>query len=489
MKNKLRRLLSAFLAATIVLCSACSNDNSSTQVTTTTGAVTTTAATEEITTVATEATTEATTTAATEATTTTTEATTVTTTEPTTTTTAAATTTTTTPTTEATTTTEAQPIVDTNLTASWNELGQNEITLDMGLGWNLGNQLEALSGNTPSETAWGNPVITETLIKSVKNAGFDTVRIPVSYFSKIGSAPSYTIDSAWLDRVEQVVKMVIDNGMYAIINIHGDAYYTISGSWLRCADSNQDEIKDKLEKVWTQIATRFKDYDEHLIFESMNEVFDGSYGNPKTEAYNNINDYNQIFVNAVRSTGGNNTRRWLLIPGWNTNINHTTSSAFKIPQDSLCTASSNRIMISVHFYDPYNFTLDENSSTCKTQWGDYKVENYDNWGQQDWVDSQMKLLNTKFVSQGYPVIIGEMGAQDKSHVDPENVKYRKYWCEYVVKAASLQGCVPVYWDNGYSGKNGFALFNRSNGSVINADLIAAMVRAINATGDYQVTLG
>ena len=152
-------------------------------------------------------------------------------------------------------------------------------------GWNLGNQLESNSDGTPSETAWGNPVITENLIKQVKAQGFKSIRIPVSYLSKIGEGPDYTIDSKWLDRVQEVVDMCIDNGLYAIINVHGDGYYSIKGGWLLCGEpaSEQETIKAKYEKVWEQIANRFKNYDDHLVFESMNEVFDGSYGNPKPE--------------------------------------------------------------------------------------------------------------------------------------------------------------------------------------------------------------
>lgn len=368
----------------------------------------------------------------------------------------------------------------------WEELDQAAITKSMGMGWNLGNQLEASSNKVPSETAWGNPVITEDLIKAVKAAGFNTVRIPVSYLSKIGEGPDYTIDSAWLDRVQEVVDYVVGNDMYAVLNIHGDGYYSVDGGWILCVDENQDEIKDKFDKVWTQIADRFKDYDEHLIFESMNEVFDGTYGNPNPEGYKNINDYNQVFVNAVRETGSNNAKRWLLIPGWNTNIDHTTSDSFVIPEDKLCESDSARLMISVHYYDPYNFTLDENRASATTQWGKYAVENYDSWGQEDFVDKQMKKLNDKFISKGYPVIIGEMGVQDKDFISGVCNEFRRYWCEYVVKSAKANGCIPVYWDNGWNGDKGFGLFNRISCEQTQPAIIEAMIRAINAEEDYEI---
>lgn len=371
----------------------------------------------------------------------------------------------------------------------WTELDQTQITEAMGLGWNLGNQLEASSGGLPSETCWGNPEITKELIDTVKAQGFKTVRIPVSYLDMIGDGPDYKIDTDWLDRVQEVVDYVVDNDMFAIVNMHGDGYYTVDHSWLLCAedDDKQTEIKDKYGKVWTQIADRFKDYDQHLIFESMNEEFNNDYGKPDEKAYDNINAYNQIFVDSVRATGSNNEKRWLLLPGWNTNIEYTAGDDynFKIPTDKGCKADGKRIMISVHYYDPFNFTIDENK-TAKTQWGKYAVKNYDNWGQEDYVDSQMALLNEKFVSQGYPVVIGEFGAQDKTEKFADYNEFRRYWSEYLIKAAKKNGVVCVYWDNGYNGNKGFGIINRFDYTITQPDLIAGMMRAINSTDDYEI---
>lgn len=371
----------------------------------------------------------------------------------------------------------------------WTELDQTQITEAMGLGWNLGNQLEASSGGLPSETCWGNPEVTKELIDTVKAQGFKTVRIPVSYLDMIGDGPDYKIDTDWLDRVQEVVDYVVDNDMFAIVNMHGDGYYTVDHSWLLCAedDDKQTEIKDKYSKVWTQIADRFKDYDQHLIFESMNEEFNNDYGKPDEKAYDNINAYNQIFVDSVRATGSNNEKRWLLLPGWNTNIEYTAGDDynFKIPTDKGCKADGKRIMISVHYYDPFNFTIDENK-TAKTQWGKYAVKNYDNWGQEDYVDSQMALLNEKFVSQGYPVVIGEFGAQDKTEKFADYNEFRRYWSEYLIKAAKKNGVVCVYWDNGYNGNKGFGIINRFDYTITQPDLIAGMMRAINSTDDYEI---
>lgn len=368
----------------------------------------------------------------------------------------------------------------------WNELSSEEITNRMGLGWNLGNQLEASVNGIPNESAWGNPAVTEQLIKTVKEQGFSTVRIPVSYLLKIGSAPDYTIDNQWLDRVQEVVDYVVGNDMFAVINIHGDGYYTVDNAWLFCVSDNQHEIKSKLSAVWRQIAERFKDYDEHLIFESMNEIFDNTYGLPSSEGYDNINAYNQIFVDTVRKSGGNNSARWLIIPGWNTNIEYTCGDyGFEIPTDSFCTATDKRIMISVHYYDPYNFTLNTDSSAASLQWGKYATEKYDDWGGEEYVDKQFRLLNERFVKQGYPVFIGELGVQDKSHISDKFSDYRRYWYEYVVKSARENGCVPVCWDNGWNGENGLALIDRTSCSITQHDIISAMVRAMNG-GDYEI---
>ena len=219
-------------------------------------------------------------------------------------------------------------------TDSFQDLNRQQITEAMGVGYNLGNSLEANSGGTPNETAWGNPVLTKKFVLAAKAAGFQSIRIPVSYLSKIDDNNGYKIDSAWLDHVQEVVDYCVQNDMYAIVNMHGDGYTTVSGGWLLCASSDQTKIKAKYKACWEQIADRFKNYDEHLIFESMNEEFDGTYGTPNKTAYNNINDYNQIFVDTVRQTGGNNDRRWLLIPGWNTNINYTADNyGFVLPTD------------------------------------------------------------------------------------------------------------------------------------------------------------
>lgn len=374
----------------------------------------------------------------------------------------------------------------------FNDLSQSEITAAMGAGWNLGNQLEAANSGTPCETNWGNPVITEDLILAVKDAGFKSIRIPVSYLSMIGSDSDYTIQSSWLDRVQEVVDYCIDNDLYVIINMHGDGYTSITGGWLLCGASDQSQIKAKYEACWKQIATRFKDYDEHLIFESMNEEFDGTYGTPSQTAYANINAYNQIFVDTVRQTGGNNNKRWLLIPGWNTNIDYTAGDyGFVIPTDNYLSSSvpsgEKRIMISVHYYDPWDFCGTESGTV--TQWGDTVTDSSKaaSWGDESYMKSQFKKMYDKFVANGYPVVIGEYGSIDKSNYDSANTANRKEFAYKVCYYSNQYGLVPVYWDNGYNGEYGFGLFDRYTYKVTQSEIIAGIMEIYGDTSEATAT--
>ena len=313
--------------------------------------------------------------------------------------------------------------------------------------------------------------------------GFKSIRIPVSYLSKIGEGPDYTIDSKWLDRVQEVVDMCIDNGLYAIINVHGDGYYSIKGGWLLCGEpaSEQETIKAKYEKVWEQIANRFKNYDDHLVFESMNEVFDGSYGNPKPEYYNNINAYNQIFVDTVRKAGGNNNSRYLLIPGWNTDINFTTGDCDTYTMEAkLVIPNDSRIMVSVHYYTPWEFCVDEGKDTFY-KWGDSVKKFVKRRQSETLVNRQFDKLYNAFIKNGYGVVIGEYGSNDRTSKDKSNTTYRAYFAEYVNYAAHQRNIVTVYWDNGYNGNHGFGLFDRTECTVTQPEIIKGIINGAKAT--------
>lgn len=378
-------------------------------------------------------------------------------------------------------------------TTSFEDLNQSQIVEAMGPGWNLGNQLESVTDNVPEETNWGNPVITEKLIQSVKAAGFKSIRIPVSYFAKIDDDKDYTIDSKWLDRVQEVVNYCIKNDLYAVINIHGDGYNTIDGGWLLCNGKNQTEIKKKYKKVWKQIAERFKNYDEHLLFESMNEEFDGSYSEPNKEYYQNINDYNQIFVDTVRKTGDNNTKRWLIIPGWNTNIDYTAGDyGFKLPTDQYRNKSidkeEQRIMISVHYYSPWDFCGGENCVI--TQWGNEADDpsKTSTTCDETYMKNQLNLMKTTFADKGYPVFIGEYGSINKTSYDSENEYYRAYFARKLCQLSRKNGCIPMYWDNGYNGVHGFGLFDRTTCEITQPVIIDAIMEGFGQKASQNSTL-
>ena len=354
-----------------------------------------------------------------------------------------------------------------------------QLVADMGKGWNLGNQLEATVDGMPSETAWGNPVVTGALFDRVRAAGFKTVRIPVSYLGKIGAAPNHTVDAAWLTRIQQVVDLAHDRGLYVLINMHGDGYKSVGGAWLICDAANQTAIKEKYQKVWQQVASKFQSYSGRLIFESMNENFDGQYGNPTQPCYSNINAYNQIFVDTVRRTGGNNTSRWLLVPGWNTNIDHTVGGGFVVPTDQYRSAAipgaEKRIMISVHYYDPWDFAGTESGAI--TQWGPAATDpaKKSTWGQQDFMDAQLKKMHDTFVVKGYPVFVGEYGSIDKTAFDATNNRYRADFARTLVATAKKYGAATAYWDNGHNGQYGFALFDRNSATVTQQSIITAIM--------------
>jgi endoglucanase len=344
------------------------------------------------------------------------------------------------------------------------------------LGWNLGNSFDA----PESETAWGSPAVTRELIQAVAASGFDLVRIPVTWTLHTGPAPDFTIDPTFLARVAEVVGYVRDAGMYAIINVHHDGADGFTQvEWLTLNDgggaitlANNQAVQARFVAVWRQIAAKFAGHGEELLFESMNEIHDG-YGKPDPRYFTIINGLNQAFVELVRASGGNNAQRHLVVPGYNTNIDHTLAG-FALPADP----TPGRLIVSVHYYDPYLFALQAQKNT----WGKASPGN-DGWGQEDFVVTQFDKMKAHFIDRGVPVIIGEYGACHQQGFED----YRRYYMEYVTKAAVDRGMLPIYWDNGAEGSGGekFGLFSRSNYTPLHPKLLEAMMRA--AKSSYKLS--
>ncbi|WNH11509.1 cellulase family glycosylhydrolase [Thalassobellus suaedae] len=349
-----------------------------------------------------------------------------------------------------------------------------EIAANITLGWNIGNSLEA----TGSETAWGNPLVTKQLIDAVKANGFNAVRIPCSWNQYLTDDVNAKIKTEWLDRVKDVVQYCVDNDMYALLNIHWD------GGWLEnnIGETNKVNVNAKQKAFWEQIATHFRDFDEHLLFASANEP---AVENATQMAI--LNSYHQTFVDAVRATGGKNAYRTLVVQGPSTDIEKTNDLMTTLPIDTV----SDRMMAEVHYYTPWQFAgLTEDASWGKMfyYWGSgfhstTDTERNATWGEEAELDGYFQSMKTKFVDQGIPVILGEFGAIRHTTLTGDDLTLhlnsRAYYLKYLVQQAKANGLLPFYWDEGSIGNNGFGLFDRSNNTVSDQQAIDALIDGLN----------
>jgi endoglucanase len=319
-----------------------------------------------------------------------------------------------------------------------------ELTRLMGNGINLGNTMEAyghLSLGTSSdvssyETLWGQPETTQEMISGMKAAGFDTLRIPVAWTNMMDyESGDYTINEAYLNRVEEIVNYARNENMYVIVNDHWDGgWWGMFGS----ADTaTQEKAMEMYKSMWTQIAERFKNYSDYLIFESANEELGNRLNDTdiatdsgtlsEDDCYAKLLEINQAFVDTVRSTGGNNEKRFLLIAGYNTDITYTVDDRYQMPTDT----AENKLLLSVHYYDPSGYCLDGSLESWGTK------PDYD-----DMNEAFAKL--TKFTDAGYGVIIGEYGVlpDDKGWARDNDYEYT----ENLLNNCDLYNFVPVLWD-------------------------------------------
>ena len=336
----------------------------------------------------------------------------------------------------------AEEITVPELTLAPQTIPENDalaFTRQMKVGWNLGNTFDSsdcnwLTNKLDYETAWGNPKTTEKVIDAIQAAGFNTIRIPVSWHNHVNA--DFVIDTAWLDRVNTVVDWAYDRGMYVIINIHHDCapgYYYPS-------EAEMETSEKYMRTIWEQLAGRFAEYDEHLIFESVNEPrlagtayeWTWSAGIPECqEAMSCICRLNQIFVDTVRATGGNNAERYLMVPSYAANPGYALYGDFSLPEDT----ADNKIILSVHAYTPYNFAL---------QMPGTSEFSLDNAGMKGEIANFMRSLQLKYINNGIPVVIGEFGAMTKGN----NLQDRVDWAAWYVDSAAIRGIPCVWWDNG-----------------------------------------
>ena len=334
---------------------------------------------------------------------------------------------------------------------------------ELGLGWNLGNHLDAYSNDVANETCWGNPKATQATFDGLKAAGFMTVRIPVTWMGHIGASPNYKIEEAWIARVEEVVGYAEKAGLKVILNTHhdedhGDNHWQNLKNAVNDAAANE-RIKEEISAVWTQIAQRFKDKGDFLMLESFNELIYGSewasYSNTEKKC-NVINEWNQVFVDAVRATGGNNATRWLGVPGYAANPGYL--KYVTVPVDP-----AGKTMLAFHCYDPYDYTIGDKQLA---DWG-HSGSAYKN-GEEE-INALFSSLHDTYVANNIPLYMGEFGCSFRDSHNTKAWSFFLYYLEYVVKAAKTYGIPAILWDNGAvgTGKERHGYIDHGTGDYVN----------------------
>ena len=361
----------------------------------------------------------------------------------------------------------------------------------LGWGWNLGNHFDTSSGEDGKHTQWGywdNAKPTQTLYTNLKKAGVSTVRMCVTW-GNYQNTQDWTIESNYMTEVKQNVDWAESAGLNVILNMHHDEY------WLKIkeAASNStvnDQIKTRIEKTWKQIAEAFKDKGDFLFFESFNEVQDGNWGwgENRTDGgkqYRTFNEWNQLVVNTIRATGGNNATRWIGVPGYASNPTFVLDNNFVLPTDP-----AKRIMVSVHFYDPNTFTLTPENSDGKSEWGHTAAAGkYQSGSNEEHVVETFRKLQEKYIANQIPVYIGEYGCV--MHKIPRSNLYRNYYLEYVCRAAHTYNLPLCIWDNNSvgGGNEHHGYFDHNDGTYLNdlESLVQTMIKAATSN-DASYTL-
>ena len=361
-------------------------------------------------------------------------------------------------------------------------------TQELGLGWNMGNHFDAYANGVSSETAWQGKKATQATFDGLKDKGFTSVRIPVTWMGHIGDAPDYTLEDAWLNRVYEVVGFAENAGLKVILNTHHDENHGEADGhhWqnLKGAVDNaatNAEVKEEIQAVWSQIAVKFKDKGDFLMFESFNELIYGDewYSTKDDEKRCNvINEWNQVFVDAVRATGGNNATRWLGVPGYAASPNYLKYLA--VPKDD-----AGKIMLAFHCYDPYDYTIGEKQLA---NWG-HTGTAYKN-GEEE-IKTLFNSIYTNYVAKNIPIYMGEFGCSMRNKSDAKAWAYYLYYLEYFVKAAKVFGISAFLWDNGADGygqeRHGYVDHGSGEYTANGREPVEAMVKAWRTT-DVTYTL-
>ena len=357
------------------------------------------------------------------------------------------------------------------------------ITKKIGWGWNLGNHFDTSSGvdNHPSQGYWDGATPTMALYTNLKNAGASTVRICTTW-GNYQTPDTWTINDNFMAEVKQNVEWAEGAGLNVILNLHHDEYWLDIKGAANNATTNTN-IKKRIEATWKQIAEAFKDKGNFLFFESFNEIQDGKWGwgDNRTDGgkqYRTLNEWNQLVVNTIRATGGNNETRWIGVPCYASNPVFAVEESFVLPTDP-----ANHVMVSVHFYDPSSFTLTPDDSG-KSEWGHTAAAGkYEQGSNEEHVVETFRKLQEKFISKNIPVYIGEYGCV-KQKTNRSNF-FRNYYLEYVCRAAYTYGMPLLIWDNNSQGAGNehHGYFNHNDGTYINASepIVQTMIQA--ATSD------
>ena len=374
-----------------------------------------------------------------------------------------------------------------------------QIANEMMPGWNLGNTMEATIGwgSSPaepfnnnngiaSETAWQGTKTTQAVIDYVKSQGFRSVRIPCAWvLGHISNAQNYTIDAAWMARVKEVVDYCINDGLYVILNDHWD------GGWLEehinATGNTKTKNKEVLKAIWTQIANQFRDYDEHLIFAGLNEP---NVGEQSVVA--SLIEYEQVFIDAVRATGGNNAKRLLVVQGPSTDIEKACNwMTNNLPSDPI----GNKLAIEIHFYYPWNFwgmDKDEWWGNMFYYWGEGNhvsgSKHNATYGEEADMKKMADRLKTCFIDKGIPVINGEYGVMWRTNISGANESQEKHnasiktYYKTMNKLCMERGIVPMAWDTNSTGNNQMTIINRSNLTIYNPHMLEGIHEAMDELG-------